>query len=59
MAGAWRDACDRELKATGDDVAAKRFLNIHLADNEVEKHFTEFLSLAVKRVTELDDPSSL
>lgn len=24
----WRDACDRELKAVGDDVAAKRFVNL-------------------------------
>lgn len=55
----WSDACARELKMIGDDVVAHRFLNIHLKDDEIEKYFTEFQSIPVERVTELDDPETL
>lgn len=55
----WRDACDRELKLIGEDVAAFRFLNIHLSTDEIEKHFGDFKSVPVERVSELDDPRAL
>ena len=55
----WQAACDRELKAVGDDAVAKRFVNLHVKDDVIEESFREWRTAEVERVTQLDDPRSL
>ena len=55
----WQAACDRELKAVGDDVAAKRFVNLRVNGDLIEEAFREWQLAEVERVQQLDDPRSL
>ena len=55
----WVAACKKELDAIGDDVAAKRFLNLKVNGGTIDDFFTEWKTVHVTDVSELDDPSAI
>ena len=55
----WQKVCDDALKAVGDEVAAKRFINFHVNDSAILDLFREWQTVKPERVSELDDPRTI
>lgn len=54
----WASACHDALKACGDEVLDKRFINLSVQQSQIEAIFMRG-TIPVVNVTELDDPSAI